>query len=408
MASMAALNYRLTRAFHYPPTFFAILWAALLFGLYISGDFFYQISVETLTIFSLGVFMFSIGGLLVSHIYHNKPVNNLSYGLRDTSFTDRFLDIGLVVLLLAFPFYWRLLQQLGTMSGIEDFWIGLRAQTGSGDKSEAGLGIFSYLTAFSTFISWAAYYENDGTLYKRFRAYFLITISITYHALTVSRLGVMVTIFGIIGVTIVRFGKIRVRSMLIGIVTFVLVFSIPAIILNKGGSLDNDLSENAVSLLESFQLYTLGGLVAFNDVVASPDYIKSNWSSLRFFATIANLLGSNFNLSHSTILDYTFTPRPTNVYTIYFPYYQDYGWAGIAIIMLVLGGLTTGIYTKAINRDPQAAVLYGLIFAGLMLSSFGEFFMTALSYWIQAIFFTFLLYKLPLLLKRYKFLPNDT
>ncbi|MBK5225501.1 MAG: oligosaccharide repeat unit polymerase [Thermoleophilia bacterium] len=407
MASLAAFNFKVTRILYYPPTFFAALWAALLFALFISGDFFYPISDLTLVLYSLGVFMFSMGGLLVFSLYPNRPRTNMSGNPRDISFTNRFLDLGLLVLLLAFPFYWRYLQQIGAASGFEDFWIGLRTQTGSGEQGNMGFGIYAYLTAFSTFISLAAYYVNDGTLYQRFRAYALIAVSLTYHVLTVSRLGAMITIFGIVGVTLVRYGRIRIRSLIVGIIIFVLIFSVPALLLNKGGSRETDISENVVSLTENFKVYVLGGLVAMDEVVIHPESIESNWRSLRFFITIANRLGSNFDLGSSN-LDFTLTPLPTNVYTIYFPYFQDYGWAGTAFIMFILGAFTTRVYILAINGDPQAAVLFGLIFGSLILSCASDLFMISISYWIQAYVFTFLLFKLPLYWRDHESIPSDT
>ncbi|MHB1389944.1 MAG: O-antigen polymerase [Thermoleophilia bacterium] len=407
MVILAAINYWVTRMLYCPPTFFALLWAVLLFALFLSGDFFYPIADVTLLLYSMGVFMFSIGGLLVFFLYPNRPRTNMSGNPRDFSFTNRFLDIGLLILLLSLPFYWRYLQQLGTASGIEDFWIGLRLQTSSGEEGNAGFGIFGYLAAFSTFISLAAYYVNDGTLYQRFRAYALITVSLTYHVLTASRLGAMITIFGIVGVTLVHYGRIRIKSLIIGIIIFVLIFSVPAIILKKGGSTENDFSDNVVSLTESFKVYVLGGSVAMNDVVIDPASIDSNWRSLRFFTTIANRLGSNFYLPSSN-LDYTLTPMPTNVYTIYFPYFQDYGWVGTALIMFILGALTTWVCILAINGDPQAAVFFGLIFGSLILSCATEPFMTSFSYWIQAYFFTFLLFKLPYYWRYHESVPTDT
>ena len=396
MATLTVFNFMVTRSIYYPATFFTALWTVYLSALFLSGDFFYSISDMTCAIYSLGVFMFSSGSLLVFFIYQKKPATELPVSKRDTTFANRCLDIGLVVLLLAFPFYWRHLQQLGTIMDIEDFWISLRAQTSSGDKSAEGFGIFAYLAALSTFLSWAAYYENNGTLYKRFRAYSIISVSLAYHVITVSRLGAMITVFGLIGITVVRNGRIRLKSLLLGITIFVLIFSAPALILNKGGSLDSSISENIVSISESFQLYALGGLVAFDDVVNHPDNIESNWYSLRFFTTIANSLGANYDLPPST-LEYTLTPLPTNVYTIYFPYYEDYGLIGIVIIMFIMGALTTFVFIWALNGGPQAGVLYGLIFASLILTSVSEPFLTTISYWIQAIAFTYFIYKLPYL-----------
>ncbi|MHB8792312.1 MAG: O-antigen polymerase [Thermoleophilia bacterium] len=396
MVSIAALNFLVTKSFRYPPSYFAVIWAIFLFALLISDNFFYPVSLKTLTIFTLANVMFSLGGLLVISMYqNNRKATALIRNPRDTLFVKRFLDISLLLLLLSLPIYWQHLQQLSTNLAIEDFWISLRTQTASGDSSEQGFGIFAYLTAFSTFIAIAACYENNGSPFMRLRAYALITISLIYNVLTVSRLGAVVTIFGVIGVILIRDGRIKIRTLLIGFIVFSLVFSVPAMILKKGGSLENDISENTATIFESFQLYSLGGLVAFDSAVDSRENIETNWLSLRFFSTLANSFGADFD-PPSLILDYAFTPQPTNLYTMFFAYYFDFGFAGLAVLMFIFGALTTWIYLRAINGDAQAAILYGLIFASLLLSSANEPFLTTISYWMQAILFTFVFYKLPL------------
>ena len=67
-------------------------------------------------------------------------------------------------------------------------------------------------------------------------------------------------------------------------------------------------------------------------------------------------------------------------------------------IMFLLGGLLSFFYRMANLGDPIYIFFYGLTFCMLLLSSFGETFITAASFWIQALAFVFVIHKIPFLL----------
>src|SRR5207247_643534 len=86
----------------------------------------------------------------------------------------------------------------------------------------------------------------------------------------------------------------------------------------------------------------------------------------------------------------------TNVYSIYFAYYPDYGLAGASIIMLVLGAILTRVYQKAIRGNPRALVLYASVFSGILLSGFSEYFLLTINFWVKAVVYTTAIYGLGL------------
>jgi oligosaccharide repeat unit polymerase len=403
LVMLMIINKYVAKSFLYPPVIFAALWAGLLFALMLSGDTFYPISLETMFLYYLGALAFSLGGIMALAVPRCKSGQHALISEQRRIFVHRMLKLGLIVLVAAFPFYLLQLQKISAASGFENFWMGLRYQItyGTGEK----LGIFSYVIAIARFLALTAFYENYNARNRRLLTYAIIILAFTYDLLTVSRLGAMFLLFGLIGIAWIRSGKITWKPICIGVLAFLPLFSIAAILLGKGGNLNATFSENLFGVLKSLQVYTLGGLVAFDKVINNPSsFIGSQIPTFRFVFAVLNKFGAHFDLPAFNT-QFTFTPAPTNVYTIYFSYFLDFGWTGTMIIMFGLGIFLTLIYLTAIRGNPQGAILYGIMFGSLMVSNANEAFLTALSYWLQAIIFTFLLYRWPLLPSRQKLMP---
>lgn len=395
---LSLLNLRLVRSVLYPPFIFSALWTVLLTLLLLSGDAFYPLSATSLFLQFLGILSFSAGGVLAM-LNAGTAGRQASDRHETSSLVSLFITGGFVILLVALPFYLRFLTGVQNIAGLEDFWVAIRWQTSSNPEGQTSFGIFSYINAFATFLSLAALYEMDKSLKSRLKTVAVISVTLLFHILTVSRLGAMITIFGLVGLALIRPGKAPVKQIAVLALIFIMIFSIPAVLLGRGGSVDYSVAENVTGITESFQVYTLGGLVAFDNFVKDDSIVEIDWMTLRFFALVGNQMGAGIKLD-SMVLEATATPSLTNVYTTFLPYYNDYGWPGIAFFSAVAGFITTWVFRSATREDHQFGVLYGLVFAALLLTSANEPFYTSISYWIQAFVFTFIFFKLPDIMTR--------
>src|ERR1700690_2685537 len=66
LALLAAVNFRVRRSWFYPPALFSVWWAVLLIVLWLSGDVFYPLSLNSLAIYTPVAMAFTVGGLLRS------------------------------------------------------------------------------------------------------------------------------------------------------------------------------------------------------------------------------------------------------------------------------------------------------------------------------------------------------
>ena len=144
--------------------------------------------------------------------------------------------------------------------------------------------------------------------------------------------------------------------------------------------------------------YIISGSVAFD--VFNPDEISQNGSNVfRFFEAILNRLGI-IESSNETILSYTSIGRYaiTNVYTILYPFYVDFGCAGVAIFGIIYGFLSGFLYKKSKYND-AALIMYALIASAIVFGFFGELLFTNLSTYIQYLLYVLMLYYLKVKVK---------
>jgi oligosaccharide repeat unit polymerase len=395
LALLAFLNRRIGRSLFYPPALYCAWWSVLLLILSLSGDAFYDLSFTTLTVYMLGAVAFTVGGVfrIASH-----PVVEQSQAISETQqrAAGRFLLLAGTLLLLIFPFYWQHLQDLRAASFYADFWRAVRHQTTSGLVDDVGFGVFRYAIGLASFVSLIAVSHIDPRSRRTtYRAGALFAVAIVYHFLTAARMGAITLLFGILAVSRMRSGRVNWKALCTCALLLAIVFTVPAVLLQKGGDPTKSLGENISGVLGSLRLYMVGGLVGFNQVVDDPS-VFPHWLSFRFFLALAHAFVPSVEVPN-IVLPFTATPALTNVYTIYGSYFADFGWLGIAVIMCLHGYIITALYQHAQRGRPEAVILYGVAVSYLLASAATEGFLVALSHWVQVALCTLAVYRWPLM-----------
>ena len=394
---LSIFNYLLVRSFLYPPFIFSFLWALLLLVLKFAGSMFYSISHETLFLYLIGAVAFSIGGLFPLLFKYSREKKVL---LSEKSKWPEFvINIGLVFSLILLPYYLYYLIGAGLSSGFGNFWMGLKYQMVNNEMIlRAPLFRFKAFVGFTAILAYLEY--KCGKVTKK-KALLIIIIAMVYELSTAQRAGVFRLIFALLGVKFMTEKKFDYKFLGKMLVLFFLMFTIPAILIGQ--------IQKSSSLIEMFSsgiklvvLYGVGGLVAFDKVIASPSfYISPRITTFRFFSALLNILGYTKYELPSFIPIITFTPLPTNVYTFYFSYFMDFGYFSLFMLTLLIGMFSSFIFMHAYyDKNNIFIFLYGLVIAGVLISSMNEVFYTAISYWLQAIILLLIVYKLPSLFRR--------
>lgn len=80
-----------------------------------------------------------------------------------------------------------------------------------------------------------------------------------------------------------------------------------------------------------------------------------------------------------------------NVYTVFMPYYRDFGVLGVAIFMAMIGFVHSYINRLSRFGNPLVILLNGILYYALLMQFFQDQYFSLLSQWIQMIFWMFIL-----------------
>ncbi len=176
------------------------------------------------------------------------------------------------------------------------------------------------------------------------------------------------------------------------IVTTVLVIIVLFFLINFFKEIKSDENAESMTFVDFFAIYLLSPAVAFGKV--QPD--------------LSPLMGSNtFQIIHhilykwglsdvdidpmSRIQEFVWVPLPTNVYTIFQPFYQDFGYTGIAFFALVYGIIAGLTYNSFLNGSFFGRCIYAYIVKVLLTQFFSEDLFQDLITFIYYAFFVYLI-----------------
>ena len=194
-------------------------------------------------------------------------------------------------------------------------------------------------------------------------------------------------------ISCLREKRIRIKLLFSCLAAVVVLFSVGLIAVNFAYETHNNLWDIIYATLLGIQNYWLGSLVAFDAIVADPLIMESAQRLNRFFLETANYFGASF---YVPVLHADFSAispdQESNTYTIYFSYFKDYGWFGMIIGMMSLGGLTTWVYKATRSGSPVVVGIYSMLATGLLLSIHAEHFVLGLNGYLKALIFFVLIY----------------
>jgi oligosaccharide repeat unit polymerase len=397
---LTATNRYIGKSMLFPSALFSGLWAIFLFGLYLSGRMFYPVASDTLLFYLWGACAFTVGAIgtvLLSPILTETVAFSPPSTIR-MRVINRMLDVLAVSLLLVLPIYWQRIQEIaGESSIVSNFWVAARQQLieYAQDDGTRKISLLDNCQVLSVLIALAMYLQDDGTLGRRIRTWSAVLLSLAYDLMTAARADAVILLLSLLGVSWIRTRRVNWKQLAVICVLFVFVFTSMAILLEKGFTRRNaTLLENLPTLVEGFQEYALGGIVAFDRVFHDPQKIPAVWSIDRVFVQAANKLGANFSLPSLRASFVDVGPEiDTNVYTSYFAYFPHFGLIGTSLILLFLGSVTTRVFWAAHSGDPVAQLIYGILFSGIVLSGYGEYFFMNLNFLAKALLFGYFLYK---------------
>lgn len=185
----------------------------------------------------------------------------------------------------------------------------------------------------------------------------------------------------------VLFFKKKISFLHIGIGIGVLLVTI---ILLQNARYDNVKDDDDKN--DFIVLYALSSMSAFDSAVQPCSSTHTGENIFRLYYAVTNRLGLSDIEPIDPILKFIKKPIVTNTYTGMYPFYKDFGMAGIGIFGLILGALYGYVFRRAQYDNPLALIIYAYMSCMILMQYVADIFFTNLAGTIKFILLASLLF----------------
>ncbi|UPW20094.1 oligosaccharide repeat unit polymerase [Agarivorans sp. TSD2052] len=385
--AMLTFSFVSYKDFRHPAVLHSLVWSSILFLHSFMPHSLNAAGANVLLVVVGALLSFAAGCLLVTALYQTNANAQIkpSYNLRKYR---GFYKVYIAIALLGIPFVFRKAQQIASHGTTGSFMLNLRLGLNHEAFGNQSFGILAYISliAFAAVYLTALDYKS-----KNGRLTFLLAIVIAcfYVVMSTGRTYFFLVIIPILFVfSFTNPSKMGLKSFILGFVTIIGFFFFIGVVMGKVG-------ENAGEAMSSFSLYLLGGVSAFDVVLSQPYDLQYGSNTLRTFFAILAKIGFEFE-PVKLVKPYVYIPQATNVYTVFYPYYLDYGLTYVFATQFGFGVLHTVLYKRALLGQYGFVLAYSLSVYALFIQWFQDQYLSLLTTWVIIGF----LLSTPLLLSR--------
>lgn len=388
-----------------PPSLFTAVWTVTLGALALTGNLFYPVSMKTLGVYLFGAMCFTVGGAFCLRSIQKGTVRR-TYVISEARHRQcrLILDLLLVICVVSFPWFFH--SVLDGVGGIGNplALLEVRQSAVEATGQAPTFSLLNNLSLLSRLVAFGMFFEDDGSTLRSLRAYASLLPAFAYGILSGSKGPVIITLLTVFFLSWIKSNKLSLRGGLVVLVLCTVSFAAGLLYVNYAYVEFSDSGDKFSRVGTTVLEYWLAGPVAFDRIVRDPNSVASAQRIDSFFLELADTMGGQFEIS-SRHADFTavsseaFDPE-TNVYTIYFSYYKDYGWGGAACLMAFLGFSLTFLYRSALQGKPVSVLLCAMICVGTVFSFNADHYFLVLNEYAKALLFFGVLYHVPVLTRR--------
>ncbi len=375
LAAMLAA-FRLFRVGDYFSPWFitAAVWFAIILAMQVQGDLLYPLSGQFLDCVSLWVPILCASSLLTFHLLPAVGDEEAAVA-GDMPLGRVVFNVIYALSMVITPLYLYQILRIVMMFDTQDMLYNIRILAVYGDQD---YGFLNYSYILNQVLLVVALWK-----YPRIPRWQLVTI---YIAILLSCFAIMEkggAFFAFFATIFVLFekGRIKVRTIAFWVVAIVLVF----FLVNLSREQQSNSARGSYELVEFLGMYILSPAVAFGTV--DPE-VSTQFGSHTFQTIYLFLDRFGLNVEVNTKLqEFVSVPIPTNVYSVFQPFFQDFGRTGVAFFALVYGLVGGWAYREFRNGSGMGKCLYTYIAELLVLQFYQENLMLSLVAFLQFLFF---------------------
>jgi oligosaccharide repeat unit polymerase len=334
----------------------AAVWFAILF-LFLFNETLDPLGPQFLTSVTIWVPIFCVSSLLTYYALpaHEKKEKGTSIDINTGVFNVLFF-LSVVMT----PLYLYRIMQTIMLFDPADMLYNLRIMAVYGEQD---YGILKYSSVINmSLLAVAIWHYPKTPLWKLLTIYFECGLS----AFAIMEKGML--FFFLTATVFVLYEKkvIKVRSIAIGAAVVVVLF----FLMNSARDSSEVSDEDKMTFIDFFALYILSPSVAYERI--SED-LSGQFGSNTFYAfyNILNRFGADFEINLK-LKEFVWVPIPTNVYTIFQPFFQDFGQKGVALFAFLYGSLSGWAYRLFRNGNVFGKCVYIYIAYVLILQFFQD------------------------------------
>lgn len=362
-----------------PWTITTAVWLAILVMFQFQGDLLYPLGDQFYTCLALWVPLFCASALIT---YHVLPRSNADAGTiaQSPPISTVVFNTLYVISMVITPLYLYKIIQVVTMFDTADMLSNIRLLAVYGDES---YGFLNYSYVMNQVLIVVGLWR-----YPKIPLWQLLTIITAglMSAFAIMEKGMLFFLFLSVLFVLYEKGVIKIRSIILSLATIVLLF----FVINSARSFTEDADPNdAIPFLDFFAIYVLSPSVAFEQVTEdlTPKFGSHTFATIYLFL---NRFGGDYELN-SKLQEFVWVPLPTNVFTVFQPFFEDFKYRGVAFFAVFYGFFSGWCYRLMRNGSGVGKCLYVYVVYVLVLQFFQENVMMSLVPVMQFIFFVVLI-----------------
>ncbi len=281
-----------------------------------------------------------------------------------------------VITMVITPVYIYQILKIVMLFNPADLFNNIRILAVYGDE---GYGFLQYSYVLSQVMVVVAFWQ-----YPKIPLWQLLSIVVAaiMSAFAIMEKGMLFFLFITIIFTLYEKRVIKMRSIILSVFTVIGVFFVFNLMRD---STESSSTSDSMSFLDFFALYILSPAAAFGTV--QPDLIPQFGSHT--FHSIYIFLerwGGDY-IVIDKLQEFVWVPIPTNVYTVFQPFFLDFGYAGVAFFAFFYGVISGWMYRMVRYGSGVMKCLYVYMTYALVLQFYQESFVLNLVSLLQFIFF---------------------
>ena len=357
-----------------PWTLTIAIWVLILSLYYIQDTQLYPITEQFYVCLALWIPIFCLCAWLTFSLMEAKPVDTKG----GIDYNRNIFTFFFVISMIITPLYVYRILQIVMMFSTDDLMSNIRTLSIYGE----GQGFLNYSSVINHALFAVAIWSYPKVPMWQV---VLLALACLMNSLAIMEKGTMFFVFVCIIFVLFERRVIRLRSIAVSGVLLILVFYV----FNLARSEDTDYQENE-TLLDFFAMYALSPPVAFCQLMreVTPQFGTNTFETIYLFL---DRFGVQDIVVKEKLQQFVWVPIPTNVYTIFQPFYIDFGYQGVAYMAGLYGVISGWLYRLFRNGSGIACCLYTYIVDALVLQFYQENLFLDMVFVLQFAFFVCLL-----------------